>query len=134
MDIIIVCHTELGFVSNKRVIFDKKASQGVKDGVANLVKLAKKYGAKVCFVVCPEVVEFFPKDTGQEIGLHIHPGWEEFERIGFKWQVGDVYLKEHCEQSTISTALQDHSYSEQFNMIKTGKEYIKNKLYRGGKK
>ena len=128
MDIIIVCHTEFGFIRNKRMIFDKKAFQGVKDGAPNLIKLAKKYGAKITFVVCPEVVDYFPKNTGQEVGLHIHPGWEEFERIGLKWHVGDMYLKEHCHQSSISTVLQDHSYSEQFTLIKTGKEYIKNKL------
>lgn len=128
MDIIIVCHTEFGFISKNRMIFDKKAPQGVKDGVPNLVKLAKKYKAKITFTVCPEVVNYFPKNTDQEIGLHIHPGWEVFERIGLKWHVGDIYLKDHCKQSSISTALQDHSYSEQFDMIKTGKEYIKSKL------
>ncbi len=128
MDVIIVCHTEPGFVNNKRVIFDKKSPKGVKEGVPNLIKLAKKYGAKITFTVCPEVVDFFPKDTGHEVGLHIHPGWEEFTRIGFRWHVGDAYLKEHCPQSSISTAMQDHPYSEQFGMIKTGKEYIKNKL------
>lgn len=128
MDIIIVCHTEFGFVNKKRTIFDKKATRGVKEGVANLVRLAKKYGAKITFVVCPEVVELFPKDTDQEIGLHIHPGWEEFKRAKFKWHVGDMYLKEHCQQSSISTVLQDHSYSEQFNMIKAGKERLKRGL------
>ncbi|MEK7080431.1 MAG: PTS alpha-glucoside transporter subunit IIBC [Patescibacteria group bacterium] len=128
MDVIIVCHTELGFVSNKRIIFEKKSTQGVKDGVANLVKLAKKYGAKITFAVCPEVVDLFPKNTGHEVGLHIHPGWEEFSRAGFKWHVGDMYLKEHCPQSSVSTVMQDHPYSEQFNMIKTGKEYIKSRL------
>mgnify|MGYP001606301385 FL=1 len=128
MDIIIVCHTEFGFIRNKRMIFDKKAFQGVKDGAPNLVRLAKKYGAKITFVVCPEVVDYFPKNTGQEVGLHIHPGWEEFERIGLKWHVGDQYLKEHCKQASVSSALQDYSYPEQLDMIKTGKERLKRSL------
>ena len=128
MDIIIVCHTEFGFVNDKKIIFDKKAFQGAKDGVINLVKLAKKYGAKVTFTVCPEVVDFFPRNTEHEIGLHIHPGWEEFRKNQFKWYVGDQYLKEHCKQPSISSVLQDHPYSEQLDMIKTGKEYLRKKL------
>lgn len=128
MDIIIVCHTEFGFVNNKRIIFDKKAAGGVKDGAENLVRLAKKYGAKITFAVCPEVVGFFPKNTGQEIGLHVHPGWEEFKKNQFRWHVGDQYLKEHCKQSSVSSVLQDHPYSEQFDMIKTGKECLRNEL------
>ncbi len=128
MDVIIICHTELGFTSGKRVIFEKKAPQGVRDGVPNLVKLADKYGAKITFTVCPEAVNFFPKNIDHEIGLHIHPGWEEFTRAGFKWRVGDMYLKEHCPQSSVSTAMLDHPYSEQFLMIKTGKELLKDKL------
>ncbi|MFA5878074.1 MAG: PTS alpha-glucoside transporter subunit IIBC [Candidatus Staskawiczbacteria bacterium] len=128
MDVIIVCHTEFGFVDGKKTIFDKKAIQGVKDGVVNLIKLAKQYGAKITFAVCPETVGFFPRNTGHEIGLHIHPGWEEFENSGYKWHVGDQYLKEHCKQSSVSSALQDHSYPEQFDMIKTGKECLKRAL------
>jgi len=128
MDIIIVCHTEFGFVDDKKTIFDKKSVQGVKDGVVNLVKLAEKYKAKITFAVCPEVVDSFPRNTGHEIGLHVHPGWEEFENQKSKWYVGDQYLKEHCEQSSTSSVLQDHPYPEQFDMIKTGKEYLKKSL------
>ena len=125
MDVIIVCHTEFGFTDGKKTIFEKTATKGVKDGVANLLKLAEKYGAKITFAVCPEVVDYFPKNTGHEVGLHIHPGWEEFKRAGFKWYVGDQYLKEHCKQALVSSALQDHPYSEQLDMIKTGKERLK---------
>ncbi|MBU4480362.1 PTS alpha-glucoside transporter subunit IIBC [Patescibacteria group bacterium] len=128
MDIIIVCHTEFGFVDNKKIIFDKKAFQGVEDGVINLIKLAKKYGAKITFAVCPEVADFFPKKIDQEVGLHIHPGWEEFKKNQFKWYVGDQYLKEHCKQSSFYSALQDHPYSEQLDMIKVGKECLKKSL------
>lgn len=130
MDIIIVCHTEFGFVDSKTkaTIFDKKGILGAKDGAANLIGLAKKYEAKITFAVCPEVVDFFPKNTSHEIGLHIHPGWEEFKKNQFRWHVGDTYLKERCKQSLLSSVLKDHSYSEQFDMIKTGKEYLKNKL------
>ncbi len=128
MDVIIVCHTEFGFADGKKIIFEKKATQGVTEGVKNLVELAEKYGAKITFAVCPEVVDFFSKNIGHEVGLHIHPGWEEFSRAGFKWRVGDMWLKEHCLQSSVSTAMQDHPYSEQFDMIKKGKELLKQKL------
>lgn len=128
MEVIIVCHTEFGFVDEKKIIFDKKAIQGVKEGVLNLVRLAKKYKAKITFAVCPEVVDFFPKNIDQEIGLHIHPGWEEFKKSEFKWYVGDQYLKKHCKQSSVSSVLQDHPYLEQFDMIKAGKECLKKEL------
>lgn len=128
MDIIIVCHTEFGFVSNKKIIFEKSANKGVSEAVPNLVKLADKYKAKISFTVCPEVVDFFPKQIKHEIGLHIHPGWEEFRRKGFKWNVGDLYLRQNCQQFSASTVLQDHSYQDQLNMIKTGKEYLESKL------
>ncbi len=128
MDIIVVCHTEFGFTSGKKIVFDKKGRQGVKSGVKNLIELAGKYKAKITFTVCPEVVDFFPKNTYHEIGLHVHPGWEKFSKPGFEWFVGDQYLKEHCRQSSFSSALSDHPYSEQFEMIKIGKEYLKNRL------
>ncbi len=128
MDVIIVCHTEFGLVRNKKVVGDKRAVSGVRDGVFNLVKIAEKYGTKVSFAVCPEVVEYFPKNIKNEIGLHIHPGWQEFEAEGIKFNVGDKYLRENCKQSSNSTVLWDYSYDEQFNMIKIGKEYIKKNL------
>lgn len=128
MNIIIVCHTEFGFVKDKKIIFDKKAPQGVEAGVLNLVKVAGKYGAKISFAVMPEVATFFPKNTTHQIGLHIHPGWQEFKEKGFSFFVGDSYLKENCKQSSDSTALRDYSYQEQFGMIKTGKDYLKQVL------
>lgn len=128
MDIIIVCHTEFGFVHNKELVFDKNITTGVKDGVLNLIKLADKYGAKITFAVCPEVVNFFPKNIEHEIGLHIHPGWKKYKYKGFQWYVGDAYLKEHCKQSINSTILIDYSYKEQLEIIETGKEYLKKEL------
>lgn len=128
MDVIIICHTEFGFVDNKEVIFDKKIISGAKDGVLNLIKLADKYGAKVTFAVCPEVAEYFPKNIKHEIGLHIHPGWREFQNKKFKYFIGDKYLKEHCKQSLNSVILPDFSYEEQSDMIKTGKDYLKEKF------
>ncbi|TSC95180.1 MAG: hypothetical protein CEN87_192 [Parcubacteria group bacterium Licking1014_1] len=124
MDIIIVCHTEFGFVRNKRIIFDKKAVSGVRNGVLNLIKTAEKYGAKTTFAVVPEVAGYFPKNAKHEIGLHIHPGWQEFKEFGFKFNIGDKYLRENCKQATYSTVLRDYSYGEQFDMIKTGKDYL----------
>lgn len=124
MDIIIVCHTEFGFVSNKNIIFDKNAIFGVENGVLNLIKLADRYKAKITFAVCPETVKYFPKRINYEIGLHIHPGWQKHKYKNFRWFVGDKYLKEHCQQSINSTILSDYSYEEQLNIIKIGKEYL----------
>ncbi len=128
MDVIIVCHTEFGYVKNKKVIGEKKAVFGTRDGVLNLIKIAERYSAKVSFAVCPEVVDYFPKNIIHEVGLHVHPGWEEFKENGIPFTVGDQYLREHCKQSSISTVLWDYSYDEQLDMIKTGKEYISAKL------
>lgn len=94
MDIIIVCHTEFGFVKNRQVIADKSVTNGVEKGVLNLIKIADNYGAKVTFAVMPEVVKYFPKNMKHEIGLHIHPGWEEFQLHGVKFHAGDTYLKD----------------------------------------
>jgi len=92
MDVIIVCHTEFGLVKDKEVVADKNAVDGVRKGVPNLIKVADKYNAKVTFAVMPEVVKYFPKDIKHEIGLHIHPGWQEFQKNGIKFYVGDLYL------------------------------------------
>jgi peptidoglycan/xylan/chitin deacetylase (PgdA/CDA1 family) len=124
MDVIIVCHTEFGFVSGKDVIFAKEAIEGVRVGCHNLIKLADKYGAKVTFAICPEVVEYFPARISHEIGLHIHPGWEEFSFRNFKLFVGDRLLRDKCRQSGSSSVLRDYSYQEQLDMISAGKGYL----------
>ncbi len=124
MDVIIVCHTEFGFVHNKQVIADKNAIGGVEKGVKNLADLADKYSARVTFAVCPEVAECFPSNINHEIGLHIHPGWQESEIQGIRFYIGDSFLRKHCKQSVNSTVLRDYPYEEQWEMIKTGKEYL----------
>lgn len=124
MDVIIVTHTEFGFVHNKRVIPSKTAVEGVKKGVPNLINVADKYNAKVTFAVMPEVAKYFPKNVSHEIGLHIHAGWEEFNDGDFKFHVGDTYLREHSNQSLTSTILRDYPYEEQLDMIKAGKEHL----------
>ena len=123
MNIIIVCHTESGIVRNKQVIATKD-SVGVSTGVRNLAKVANKYGAKVTYAVCPEVAEYFPKNIDCEIGLHIHPGWEEFEKEGIYFMVGDTYLKERCDISASSTVLRDYNILEQLELITTGGDCI----------
>ena len=124
MDIIIVCHTEFGFVYNKRVIYDKKATAGVEEGVINLTKVADRYGAKITFAIMPEVVNYFPKNINHELGLHIHPGLVKFDVFkGNDLYIGDSYLRKHCRQSINSTILRDYSYEEQLELIKIGKEY-----------
>ena len=128
MDVIIVCHTEFGFVSNEDLVFEKKSILGVEDGVLNLVKLADKYGAKISFAVCPEIVEYFPKNINHEIGLHVHPGWQELTFKNFKFFVGDRYLRENCSQSVSSTFLKDFPYEEQLDMISKGSKLLKSEL------
>jgi len=128
MDVILVCHTEPGFVANKIIIGDKKAKKGVSEGAKKLAALADKYGAKVTFCVCPEVADSFPKDINHEIGLHIHPGWEELKYGKFSWFVGDEYLKTHAKQSLTSTALRDYSYEDQLDMITKGKSFLEAKF------
>jgi len=130
MDIIIVCHTEFGFVDKKTkaVIYDKKSVEGTKEGVLNLIKLAEKHKAKITFSVSPEVVDYFPKNISHEIGLHIHPGWEEFRYKNFKWIVGDTFLKESCNFNKTSTALADYNHQEQLEIIGKGKEYFVKKF------
>lgn len=128
MDVIIVCHTEFGFVYNGKVIFDKTAIKGVKDGVKNLIMIADTYGAKVTFAVCPEVAESFPRNVAHEIGLHIHAGWQQFKTSEFRFYVGDSYLKKQYTCSINSTALRDYSYKDQYNLIETGKKYLEEKL------
>jgi hypothetical protein len=123
MDIAIVCHTEFGFVKNKKIIFNKSANKGVTNGVENLTKLADKYGAKITFAVCPEVVQYFP-ESKHEIGLHIHPGCKEFSIGENSFFVGDSFLWKQCTQSNNSTVLVNHSFKEQLSLIKTGKDYI----------
>jgi len=127
MDVIIVCHTEFGYVQDRQVIFEKNPS-GVEEGVPNLVEIADKHYAKITFVVCPEVLRHFPKDITHEIGLHVHPGWQKFRGKKFEWQRGDLYLKEHCPQSVNSTVLRDYPFAEQLNLISTAKEYLEAEL------
>jgi len=124
MDIIIVCHTEFGFVNTGEVIFAKEATDGVKVGCPNLIKLADKYGAKITFAVCPEVAEYFPVRINHEIGLHIHPGWQEINYKNFNWPAGDRYLRDNSQQSSSSGVLRDYPYVEQLGMIRKGKEYL----------
>lgn len=111
MDVIIVCHTEFGFVEEKKAIYSREYKEGVTIGVPNLIKLADKYGAKITFAVMPEVADCFPKKISHEVGLHVHPNWDEF-------------LKKNCNQSSNSTVLWDYPYNEQFEMIKAGKELL----------
>jgi hypothetical protein len=128
MDVIIVVHTEFGYVSNREVVPDKSATKGVREAVPNLIRIADKYGAKITFAVMPEVGEYIPEGIEHEIGLHVHPGWEEFKRGDLTFQVGDKYLREHCDQSLTSTVLRGYPYKEQLEMIKTGADYLESEF------
>lgn len=128
MDVIIVVHTEFGYVRDHEVVPDKNATKGVSEGVPNLVRLADKHGAKVTFAVMPEVAHYIPEDLEHEIGLHVHAGWEEFRKGDLSFHVGDKYLREHCEQSLTSTVLRGYPYHEQLGMIKTGADYLEDQF------
>ncbi len=128
MDVIIVSHTEFGYVKRSEVIPDKKALEGVTKGVKNLMKIADINHAKITFAIMPEVVKHIPQELSgninHEIGLHIHPGWEKFRKGDTVFFVGDIYLHEHCEQSCTSTVLRDYPFIEQYNMIQTGSDFL----------
>jgi hypothetical protein len=125
MDVIIVCHTEFGFVHRRQAIPDKNAREGVTQGVARLAEIADDCGAKVTFAVCPEVAPYFPTGLKHEIGLHVHPGWIGTEYKGFKYHVGDEYLRQYCCGSVNSTVLQDYPYADQITLIRRGKERLR---------
>jgi peptidoglycan/xylan/chitin deacetylase (PgdA/CDA1 family) len=132
MDVIITCHTELGECRGNKILFTKNPV-GVKKAVPNILKVVKKHNAKITFVLMPEVVKYFPKslvkDKNIEIGLHIHPGWELWQdKTGQKWFMGDTYLWKKYKQENNSSVLIDHSYKEQYNLIKIGKKYLEKKL------
>lgn len=127
MNVIILCHSEFGRVQDRRCIFVKDPV-GVVEGVPNLQRITDKHGAKVTFAVCPEVAPFFDPISECEIGLHIHPGWEEFKHDGVAWFVGDVWLRNHCLPHGDSTLLRDYPYQIQDQLIKEGKTRLKEKL------
>ncbi len=127
MDVIVVCHTEFGTVSNKKTVFTKDPI-GVVSGVENLAEIADKYGAKITYAVCPEVASYFPKNVEGEIALHIHPGWERFSVDGVSFYVGDMLLRQKCPQLSTSTVLRDYSLEEQTMIVKEGMGIVKSVL------
>lgn len=128
MDVIVVCHTEYGYVDGETLVFDQTAREGVAEGVRQLATLAGRHGAKVTFALAPETACDFPEDTGQEIGLHVHPGCERLGNGRHSFCVGDRYLREHCAQSSASTALKDYPCEEQRAMIVAGRDHIRETL------
>jgi hypothetical protein len=123
MDVIIVCHTEFGSVVGDAISWNQNTI-GVDKGVPNLVAVAERAGAKITFVVMPEVASHFIPSPGHEIGLHIHPGKEPFINHGRTEYTGDQYLWEHCKQTGISAVLSDHPLDEQRDMIQAGGDLI----------
>jgi len=123
MDVIIVCHTEFGIVRNRKVIA-VKSPEGVVAGVRNLAEVANILKARITYAVCPEVATYFPKGIDGEIGLHVHPGWEEFTTEGVRFTVGDEFLRKHCKQSSDSTVLRDYPFIEQLEMMRVGRDHL----------
>lgn len=129
VQVIVVCHTECGYVDNKELIYEKKSFDGVTKGVRNLAAIAKRYEAKITFAVMPEAANYFPKEiSNHEIGLHIHSGWVEKKYKNFRWFLGDQYLMEHCKTSNNSAELKNLNFEDQLNLIETGKDYLIDKL------
>jgi hypothetical protein len=128
MDVVIVCHTEFGYVTDRTIIFSKMAKKGVTEGVKNLTSIANKYDAKITFAVMPEVAKYFQASDQHEIGLHIHPGWQQFRMGAHTWDVGDTYLLQHAAQKSKSTALNDYSFKSQIDLIKIGRECLQDTL------
>lgn len=124
MDVIIACHTEFGRVLPSRKLAFVKDPVGVTEGVAKLVDVASRYGAKITFALCPEAVPYFRLYDGHEVGLHVHPGWQQFQVDGVSYYVGDTYLRKYCKQSTDMTVLPAFPPEEQTRMIEVGKHYI----------
>lgn len=128
MEVIVVCHTEFGTVKGKDVVYDKKVKEGVTVGVPALARIARRHGARVTFAVMPEVAEDFPRGLEHEIGLHVHPGWEELSVNGNSYDVGDAWLRGQGLASSTSTVLRDYTYEEQLAMIRAGKAHIRRVL------
>jgi hypothetical protein len=128
MDVIIVCHTEFGYVYNYNVIYEKRSVNGVKNGAKNLIKIANKYRARITFAVMPEVVEYYPADNFHEIGLHVHPGWIQHKNGLFTCYLGDKYLFENCSSSVNSSVLRDYELKDQMNFVQTGRDYLCDKF------
>lgn len=125
MDVLLVAHAEFGQVlSSKKLVFTKANRSGVTAGINNLLRVADRYGAKVTIAVCPEVAEYVELPSHAEIGVHIHPGWQEFAVDGVKYYAGDSFLRKNTRQSTTETVLPAFSYEEQFEMIQVGTERI----------
>lgn len=129
MKVIIVCHTEFGYTINNTVVYSKDYIDGVR-AIIKLQILADKYDAKITFAIMPEVAQFIPKNIKHEIGLHVHPGYQEINIKGFSCIIGDEYIKKHGIQSINSINLRDYVYEEQLEMIKVGKEYLENRFGR----
>ena len=129
MDVIIVCHTEYGFVYKYRVLYHKDAHEGVEKGIRNLSKIADKYTAKITYSLMPEVLENVPKKMDSEIGLHLHPGWKEWRNGDFSSYIGDKYLRTMSGISKDSTVMRDYSYKEQLELIRIGRDRISCLLY-----
>ena len=129
MDVTIVCHTEYGLVKGREVVYRKSALEGVTRGVRSMVSTAGRYRAKVTFAVMPETVWSVPGEMTHEIGLHVHPGWEEHTCGGEVVPVGDRYLRERCGIQGSSSVLPDYTFKEQLALIRAGKDRIEDVLY-----
>jgi SAM-dependent methyltransferase len=123
-DVIIVCHTEIEDLVGKLAVSEESCRDEVFANVSNLTKMADRYGARVTFALCPEIAHYFPKDTGHEIGLHVHPGDTKYQQVSSGWYSGDMYLRKHTRQSSNSSVLRKYPYEEQLDMITAGKKYL----------
>lgn len=111
IDVVIVCHVEFGYATDRSVIFDKRR-QGSIDGVKNAISESDKLGATISFMMMPEVLEAFGgfDFMNHQVGLHIHPD--------------DLLLTKEGLGSEVYRPLREYDLEEQRNMISTGKQLI----------
>jgi hypothetical protein len=113
MEIVIVCHVEFGYATNT-VVFDRTTRTGAVDGVKNTIRLADSFGAKVSFMIMPEVLQAIKgiEFGDHEVGLHIHPD--------------DTFLKSKGLGGLEN--LRDYGLQQQKDIISSGREIIQDVL------
>jgi len=112
--VVIVCHVEPGYATNRSVIFDN-CRQGLIEGVKNTILISDRLGARVSFMMMPKVLQAFAgfDFMNHEVGLHIHPG--------------DLLLMNEGLGGS-HQPLREYDLEEQRNMISSGKRLVSDSL------
>jgi hypothetical protein len=115
LDVVIVCHVEFGYATDRSVIYDTKRTEGSIDGVRNAISLSEGLGAVISFMIKPEVLQVFAgfDFMHHEIGLHVHPD----DLLLVKEGLGGA-----------NPSLREFDLDQQRNMISTGRRLVSNTL------